>query len=567
MLDRQRAVHPRAGGEHRLSISGQIAIIGSSPRGRGTRALLVDEPVQPRFIPARAGNTPACASTTRCSPVHPRAGGEHELASYEQGRGIGSSPRGRGTPANKVHALQSHRFIPARAGNTVLCCEYPKGLLVHPRAGGEHLHDICADVQADGSSPRGRGTRNAQLAAGVRHRFIPARAGNTNPSCPARPCRSVHPRAGGEHTGIVTRLTTGSGSSPRGRGTPGRHPRGAPGTRFIPARAGNTQDRPASPPLSPVHPRAGGEHPLDRTPVRSFIGSSPRGRGTPGFLRGLGLGHRFIPARAGNTAAATAVANNKPVHPRAGGEHGVRVADRPQRRGSSPRGRGTQITTVSDFRAHRFIPARAGNTQCSNACSATAAVHPRAGGEHSVSWQMPCTTTGSSPRGRGTPERANPGATTRRFIPARAGNTAEDSVCARWPPVHPRAGGEHWGYSRLEVCNIGSSPRGRGTPRARPRWATARRFIPARAGNTNCRCRCARSRSVHPRAGGEHRCPARRAFSVFGSSPRGRGTPHDHMEVAPLPRFIPARAGNTFPYSASSSPGAVHPRAGGEHQP
>ena len=55
----------------------------------------------------------------------------------------------------------------------------------------------------------------------------------------------------------------------------------AGGSRFIPARAGNTLPIPRRATVRTVHPRAGGEHPDFPNVFIAQTGSSPRGRGTP----------------------------------------------------------------------------------------------------------------------------------------------------------------------------------------------------------------------------------------------------------------------------------------------
>ena len=153
-----------------------------------------------------------------------------------------------------------------------------------------------------GSSPRGRGTRTPIPRRRPRHRFIPARAGNTRPPTRPLPRPPVHPRAGGEHPlGIFNRRPQG-GSSPRGRGTRRSWAPHRARYRFIPARAGNTTAALASASLTAVHPRAGGEHQRCNAPVASAYGSSPRGRGTPCRSSSTRGRPRFIPARAGNTS-------------------------------------------------------------------------------------------------------------------------------------------------------------------------------------------------------------------------------------------------------------------------
>ena len=73
------------------------------------------------------------------------------------------------------------------------------------------------------------------------------------------------------------------------------------------------------------------------------------------------------------------------------------------------------------------------------------------------------TVAGSSPRGRGAPASIVVGERRLRFIPARAGNTAQRHRRCGSSAAHPRAGGEHRSRITWRTCPIGSSPRGRGT--------------------------------------------------------------------------------------------------------
>ena len=173
-------VHPRVGGEHLLGRGLRQNTAGSSPRGRGTPYRLHPQWRPQRFIPAWAGNTAAPLAGLVVVPVHPRVGGEHRVSLTPMRREIGSSPRGRGTlrhsplsiVAKPVHPRvggehfshrtfklqdagssprgrgtlfapaggpEQHRFIPAWAGNTFL--------------------PTPARRSPAGSSPRGRGTR------------------------------------------------------------------------------------------------------------------------------------------------------------------------------------------------------------------------------------------------------------------------------------------------------------------------------------------------------------------------------------------------------------------------
>ena len=174
-------VHPRAGGEHAMTSWVYTRNGGSSPRGRGTHSHTRNAKGDRRFIPARAGNTGAERAASRSSTVHPRAGGEHQKAILHAKLDDGSSPRGRGTRGRRRGRRRPRRFIPARAGNTRGAVEDGLGQPVHPRAGGEHAFSVSTAVSNAGSSPRGRGTQAHAIRALELQRFIPARAGNTAP--------------------------------------------------------------------------------------------------------------------------------------------------------------------------------------------------------------------------------------------------------------------------------------------------------------------------------------------------------------------------------------------------
>ncbi len=159
--------------------------------------------------------------------------------------------------------------------------------------------------------------------------------------------------------------------------------------------------------------------------------------------------------------------------------------------------------------------------------SAFSAVHPRVCGEH---WDFPSRLidySGSSPRLRGT-RRARPSAGAWfRFIPASAGNTREFCLPLTNRTVHPRVCGEHTATPLTDPRSPGSSPRLRGTHAAEPGPAVLVRFIPASAGNTGPCRNGSRQPWVHPRVCGEHSTAFSGRLQCIGSSPRLRGTPHN----------------------------------------
>ena len=213
------------------------------------------------------------------------------------------------------------RLIPARAGNTTAQATAPDGVTAHPRSRGEHQRPPIPEADGRGSSPLARGTLGEVFGEGFGVRLIPARAGNTLTSSPARSWTPAHPRSRGEHDGQNFDDVCRFGSSPLARGTPSRVRIIIPRSRLIPARAGNT-GTPATEPHTPAaHPRSRGEHRVPfLAPVIDF-GSSPLARGTLPLVALVALAMRLIPARAGNTADLLWRQRVRSAHPRSRGEH------------------------------------------------------------------------------------------------------------------------------------------------------------------------------------------------------------------------------------------------------
>ena len=238
----------------------------------------------------------------------------------------GSSPLARGTPPKAPLVVSTNRFIPARAGNTSSAPLSTRSRAVHPRSRGEHLVGRTRALLATGSSPLARGTPSPPGPRGRVRRFIPARAGNTNSLPATHRARPVHPRSRGEHQLRPAQHPVPCGSSPLARGTLMRVRMLEGHDRFIPARAGNT-------------------HTMIERAARDG-GSSPLARGTPSRDHRSSLW--------------------MPVHPRSRGEHPPRTAYFIVVSGSSPLARGTHVRTGERRRRGRFIPARAGNTRAAS---------------------------------------------------------------------------------------------------------------------------------------------------------------------------------------------------------
>ena len=207
-------------GEHAAEASSVSAIAGSSPRARGTRDEDRRDRDRARFIPACAGNTSAALASRAMSTVHPRVRGEHLITTTLALNVSGSSPRARGTLVDNPNHSNTFRFIPACAGNTICGSPASSGATVHPRVRGEHIISCSRVTSTAGSSPRARGTPRPRRDDPPGTRFIPACAGNTAVSRRRSLPAAVHPRVRGEHSRKARSHSAAGGSSPRARGTP-----------------------------------------------------------------------------------------------------------------------------------------------------------------------------------------------------------------------------------------------------------------------------------------------------------------------------------------------------------
>ena len=256
-----------------------------------------------------------------------------------------------------------------------------------------------------------------------------------------------------------------------------------------------------------------------------------------------------------------------PVHPRACGERGEKAFKHNQSAGSSPRVRGTPSEHERDRLQGRFIPARAGNAPNTSICGRALPVHPRACGERGS----------SADRGDG-----------RAAVHPRA---CGERLCPRYliedpPAVHPRACGERItnqrhcadhvrfiparaGNARRAVadqCAAGSSPRVRGTPVQDVVCGVSAGSSPRVRGTlVAIPVHLTANRFIPAPAGNAAVLRAARTRR-FGSSPRVRGTLCCGCSTSPDRRFIPARAGNAHSSDTRQAVRPVHPRACGERR-
>ena len=318
--------------------------------------------------------------------------------------------------------------------------------------GGENAVGVFLAVLQEGSSPRGRGkpANNLETVAGIR--LIPAWAGKTPWQAGGWECDRAHPRVGGENDALPGCTSGWEGSSPRGRGKRAVCSVGAMRRRLIPAWAGKTRTRRRIRRRMTAHPRVGGENVVLRQLSGVQAGSSPRGRGKLSGTQAHGVGLRLIPAWAGKTCGKSGLNTVFPAHPRVGGENDPGVFQVFEEGGSSPRGRGKPASANGRSRPPGLIPAWAGKTRASRAWMTTGGAHPRVGGENAVMNHPAAAALGSSPRGRGKPPPGQCRPHGRGLIPAWAWKTLDGRAPRRPARAHPRVGGENSMHRRAGLA-------------------------------------------------------------------------------------------------------------------
>ena len=170
-------VHPRVCGVHSNASTSSFEASGSSPRVRGSSIKLLPPQLPTRFIPACAGFMDAEEFAEKAGPVHPRVCGVHSSRIPVSSALLGSSPRVRGSLTALPLIELPFRFIPACAG--FICCSAVRRLnsAVHPRVCGVHNVTAGTAIAGDGSSPRVRGSFFDVCIINQCQRFIPACAG------------------------------------------------------------------------------------------------------------------------------------------------------------------------------------------------------------------------------------------------------------------------------------------------------------------------------------------------------------------------------------------------------
>ena len=227
---------------------------------RGSPQTASDEKIVDGIIPAHAGLTILLPPFTSLAWDHPRACGAHAVVLILTVVGMGSSPRMRGS--RHAHRSASHRrgIIPAHAGLTIFVYIQVSHRWDHPRACGAHVFSSPADIGGWGSSPRMRGSLHDEIQTGFVCGIIPAHAGLTPIRTNDQHFHRDHPRACGAHVRMSCERTSGTGSSPRMRGSLDLTGWKRLKLGIIPAHAGLTNGQYPYIPPHRDHPRACGAH-------------------------------------------------------------------------------------------------------------------------------------------------------------------------------------------------------------------------------------------------------------------------------------------------------------------
>ena len=137
-------------------------------------------------------------------------------------------------------------------------------------------------------------------------------------------------------------------------------------------------------------------------------------------------------------------------------------------------------------------------------------------------------------------------AVTPRNIPAYAGKTWRACSCVAIQSEHPRVCGENLVHVNNPPFGGGTSPRMRGKPYRLRLNPQEKRNIPAYAGKTGGWYASSSLTTEHPRVCGENQRSMGRHRALGGTSPRMRGKPTILVVLLLRWRNIPAYAGKTL---------------------
>ena len=150
-----------------------------------------------RIIPAHAGFTTGCRLRRPRAPDHPRTRGVYSSVTVQARVRSGSSPHTRGLQGADGDGAGDAGIIPAHAGFTSPCRSSSRERADHPRTRGVYHVTRAWAGALPGSSPHTRGLRGAAGAGQPRQGIIPAHAGFTRRRGPAGSGGQDHPRTRG----------------------------------------------------------------------------------------------------------------------------------------------------------------------------------------------------------------------------------------------------------------------------------------------------------------------------------------------------------------------------------
>ena len=356
------ADHPRSRGVYLWTLESSFAVAGSSPLARGLPGTYHAYGEVDRIIPARAGFTCLVVGVTHGTADHPRSRGVYAAGGLVRVDIGGSSPLARGLLRSFGGLPGAVGIIPARAGFTEVVGGHGLPFWDHPRSRGVYRTATHAVASSDGSSPLARGLPGASSRTFLPPRIIPARAGFTAPGPRRVRVHRDHPRSRGVYRRRAGSGTTRWGSSPLARGLRRGPPARTRTRRIIPARAGFTVPSRTGSAARSDHPRSRGVYVEGREGYEHVKGSSPLARGLLPQVAVSACADRIIPARAGFTAARSALDRSLADHPRSRGVYATLRAGLRPSLGSSPLARGLRRLTQRGGHLERIIPARAGFT-------------------------------------------------------------------------------------------------------------------------------------------------------------------------------------------------------------
>ena len=213
-------VYPRACGGTPEGQEQAPLTSGLSPRVRGNLGHVPPKVPRPGSIPARAGEPNVSRTGVPSNRVYPRACGGTRFRSVRRRRRVGLSPRVRGNPPCLCCRTIQPRSIPARAGEPGVDIQSIWVYRVYPRACGGTMIGPWATFCETGLSPRVRGNRVQHVGQKFVAGSIPARAGEPPAQSSPWPLATVYPRACGGTANAPTQIVGTLGSIPARAGEP-----------------------------------------------------------------------------------------------------------------------------------------------------------------------------------------------------------------------------------------------------------------------------------------------------------------------------------------------------------